>query len=70
MAVCRLSQTAYLILQRVVVGIEHITKFMQTQIETQTQTSSVMAKIFSKEYGLDFESGQLTGEIVEGYRGD
>ena len=38
--------------------------FMQTQIETQTHTSSVIE--VPKEYGLDFESGQLTGEIVEG----
>ena len=38
--------------------------FMQTQIETQTQTSSVIE--VPKEYGLDFETGQLTGEIVEG----
>ena len=38
--------------------------FMQTQIETQTQTSSVIE--VPKEYGLDFETGQLTGEIVVG----
>ena len=38
--------------------------FMQTQIETQTQISSVIE--VPKEYGLDFETGQLTGEIVEG----
>ena len=35
--------------------------FMQTQIETQTHTSSVIE--VPKEYGLDFELGQLTGEI-------
>ena len=38
--------------------------FMQTQIETQTQTSSVIE--VPKEYGLDFETGQRTGEICEG----
>ena len=56
-------------------GISHFTEggewsmsilptFMQTQIETQTQISSVIE--VPKEYGLDFETGQLTGEIVEG----
>ena len=36
--------------------------FMQTQIETQTQISSVIE--VPKEYGLDFETGQLTVDLA------
>lgn len=38
--------------------------FMQKQIEEQSQTASVVE--MPKEYGVDFETGQLTGGIVEG----
>lgn len=38
--------------------------FMQKQIEEQSQTASVVE--MPKEYGINFETGQLTGEIVEG----
>ena len=38
--------------------------FMQRQIEEQSQISSIVE--MPKEYGIDFETGQLTGEIVEG----
>ncbi len=38
--------------------------FMQSQISAQTQTAGVIE--IPKEYGVDFKTGQLTGEIVEG----
>ena len=38
--------------------------FMQKQIEEQSQTARVVE--MPKEYGINFETGQLTGEIVEG----
>ena len=38
--------------------------FMQTQIASRTQTANVLT--VPKEYGIDFTTGQLTGEIVEG----
>ena len=38
--------------------------FMQRQIEEQSQFSGIVET--PKEYGIDFETGQLTGEIVEG----
>lgn len=38
--------------------------FMQTQITERTQTANAI--IIPKEYGIDFNTGQLTGRIVEG----
>ena len=38
--------------------------FMQTQIADRAQTASVIE--IPKEYGIDFTTGQLTGQIVEG----
>ena len=38
--------------------------FMQAQITARAQTADVIT--MPKEYGLDFKTGQLTGEIVEG----
>ena len=38
--------------------------FMQTQIAERTQTANAI--IIPKEYGIDFNTGQLTGRIVEG----
>lgn len=38
--------------------------FMQTQIASRAQTVNVLT--VPKEYGIDFKTGQLTGEIVEG----
>lgn len=38
--------------------------FMQAQITAKAQTADVIT--VPKEYGLDFKTGQLTGEIVEG----
>lgn len=38
--------------------------FMQTQIADRAQTASAIE--IPKEYGIDFTTGQLTGQIVEG----
>lgn len=38
--------------------------FMQAQITERTQTANAI--IIPKEYGIDFNTGQLTGKIVEG----
>ena len=38
--------------------------FMATEIKEQTPAAQVLA--IPREYGIDFETGQLTGEIVEG----
>lgn len=38
--------------------------FMQSQIAKKAQTASVIE--IPKEYGIDFATGQLTGQIVEG----
>ena len=38
--------------------------FIQAQIADQAQMTNVIE--MPKEYGIDFKTGQLTGEIVEG----
>ena len=38
--------------------------FMATEIKEQTPAAQVLA--IPREYGIDFDTGQLTGEIVEG----